>query len=85
MIAYEVAGTERLYPWLREQGDEPFEWVTLFPNRTLETLTKSACAKAMKDALERDRPDVVAAVGYSRPESMLLSALGGAAQVGRRS
>ncbi|SIN91809.1 Glycosyltransferase involved in cell wall bisynthesis [Singulisphaera sp. GP187] len=69
LIAYEVAGTERLYPWVREQGKEPFEWVTLFPNRTLETLAKSACSKAMQEVLQRDRPDVVAAVGYSRPES----------------
>lgn len=69
LIAYEIAGTERLYPWVREQGKEPFEWVTLFPNRTLETLSKSACSKAIHDVLKRDRPDVVAAVGYSRPES----------------
>lgn len=72
LIAYEIAGTERLYPWAREHGKEPFEWVTLFPNRTLETIPRSACSKAIREALQRDRPDIVAAVGYSRPESNAL-------------
>jgi 1,2-diacylglycerol 3-alpha-glucosyltransferase len=72
LIAYEIAGTERLYPWAREQGKEPFEWVTLFPHRTLETIPRSACAKAIHESLRRDQPDVVAAVGYSRPESTAL-------------
>lgn len=72
LLAYEIAGTERLYPWAREQKEEPFDWVTLFPNRTLETIPGSACSSAIREALKRDRPDVVAAVGYSRPESMAL-------------
>ncbi len=38
LIAYEVAGTERTYPWTRSRRDEPFEWVTLFPDRVLETI-----------------------------------------------
>ena len=33
LIAYEVAGTERTYPWRRSRCDEPFEWITLFPDR----------------------------------------------------
>ena len=70
LIAYEVAGTERTYPWSRRRGDEPFDWVTLFPDRILETIEPEACRKAMFDALEQDRPDVLGVVGYARPESM---------------
>lgn len=70
LIAYEVAGSEWTYPWQRWQQAEPFDWITLFPDRTLETLTASDCARAMVQALDRDRPDVVGIVGYARPESM---------------
>ena len=70
LIAYEVAGTERTYPWARQRRDEPFEWLTLFPDRVLETIDPVACRMAMVDALERDRPDVLGIVGYARPESM---------------
>lgn len=69
LIAYETAGTERLYPWQRERGDEPFTWVTLFPDQPLETIPQAACVRAMAAALERDRPDGVAVAGYFRPES----------------
>ena len=33
LIAYEVASSERTYPWLRRQESEPFDWITLFPDR----------------------------------------------------
>jgi glycosyltransferase involved in cell wall biosynthesis len=70
LIAYEVAGSERTYPWLRSRQAEPFEWVTLFPTRTLEAIEPDTCRWAMLDALEYDRPDVLGIVGYARPESM---------------
>ncbi len=70
LIAYEVAGTERTYPWTRSRRDEPFEWVTLFPDRVLETIEPEACRAAMTEALEQHRPDVLGIVGYARPESM---------------
>jgi len=70
LVAYEVAGSERRYPWSRSQDDEPFAWITLFPNRALETLGPSACRRAMALALDRDRPDALGIVGYVRPESM---------------
>lgn len=70
LIAYEVAGTERTYPWSRLRRDEPFEWVTLFPDRVLETIEPAACRLAMGDALDRDRPDAIAVAGYARAESM---------------
>lgn len=72
LIAYEVADGERLYPWERTEVDEPFERVVLFQGRALEDLTAGACAEAMAEALERDRPDAVAAVGYVRPESLAI-------------
>ncbi len=70
LIAYEVAGTERTYPWARSRRDEPFEWVTLFPDRVLETIEPDACRWAMLEALEHDRPDALGIVGYARPESI---------------
>jgi glycosyltransferase involved in cell wall biosynthesis len=70
LIAYEVAGRERRYPWLACKGAEPFEWNTIFPGRDLESLSRLACYRAQLAALARDRPDAVALVGYARPESM---------------
>lgn len=76
LIAYEVAGTERRYPWLRTASGEPFDWVTLFPDRDLESLPRSACRRALLDALEGDRPDALGVVGYARPESMAMLSWG---------
>ncbi len=70
LLAYETAGTEQRYPWLTSRRAEPFAWETLFPGRSLESLSATACARALRAALERDRPDAVAIVGYARPESM---------------
>lgn len=81
LLAYETAGTERRYPWLTPRLAEPFAWETLFPGRALEAIPRSACAKAQREALERDRPDAVAIVGYARPESM--AALDWATRSGR--
>jgi 1,2-diacylglycerol 3-alpha-glucosyltransferase len=33
LIAIEIAGSERRYPWQRSEAPEPFEWITLFPDR----------------------------------------------------
>jgi glycosyltransferase involved in cell wall biosynthesis len=70
LIAYEVAGNERTYPWERRRQDEPFDWITLFPDRDLEAQGAADCALAITRALDRDRPDAVGIVGYARPESM---------------
>jgi 1,2-diacylglycerol 3-alpha-glucosyltransferase len=70
LLAYEVAGSEQTYPWTRRWHDELFEWVTLFPDRVLETVEAESCRWAMIEALEHDRPDIVGVVGYARPESM---------------
>jgi glycosyltransferase involved in cell wall biosynthesis len=70
LIAYEVAGTEQTYPWTRSGREEPFEWVTLFPDRALETIEPDACRWAMIEALEHDQPDALGIVGYARPESI---------------
>jgi 1,2-diacylglycerol 3-alpha-glucosyltransferase len=72
LIAYESASAERLYPWERTERAEPFEWITLFPGRVLETIPRGGCARAMRDALERDRPDALGIVGYWRPESLAM-------------
>jgi glycosyltransferase involved in cell wall biosynthesis len=69
LIAYEIAGNERRYPWQVTKDTEPFEWVTLFPDESVENLARSACAQAIGEALERDQPDAVGITGYARPES----------------
>ena len=81
LLAYEVAGSQRLYPWQTARAEEPFEWATLYPDRALESLPRGAASGAIRRALERDRPDAVAIVGYSRPEST--AALGWARRSGR--
>jgi glycosyltransferase involved in cell wall biosynthesis len=81
LIAYETAGSERLYPWQTTRGIEPFDWVTLFPGRALETIPSSVCARAMRRALDRDGPDALATAGYYRPEAT--AALGWARRAGR--
>ena len=72
LIAYETAGGERRYPWLRTVASEPFDRVTLFPGRDLEDLPRAACRRAVTEALDRDRPDALGIVGYARPESMAM-------------
>ena len=72
LIAYETAGTQAIYPWKTPREQEPFEWVTLFPDGELDALPRWACVQAMREALDRDRPDAVGAVGYARPESMAI-------------
>ncbi|MDE2506613.1 MAG: glycosyltransferase family 4 protein [Planctomycetota bacterium] len=69
LIGFELAGEERLYPWTTSRADEPFEWVTLFPDDAVESIPPAACVDAIEAALERSRPDVVGIVGYARPES----------------
>lgn len=81
LIAYETAGSERLYPWQTDRGDEPFDRVTLFPDHALESLDHSACARAIRRALDRDRPAMVATAGYYRPETV--AALDWAHRAGR--
>ena len=70
LIAYEMAATERTYPWQRPKQAELFDWITFFPDRVLETLTLPDCAMAIVRALDRDQPDAVGIIGYARPESM---------------
>ncbi|WP_435006310.1 glycosyltransferase family 4 protein [Tundrisphaera lichenicola] len=81
LIAYEIAGREQRYPWTRESGGKSFEWITLFPGRDLEEISSLECSREMKRALDRDRPDFVGIVGYSRTESM--AALNWARRIGR--
>ena len=70
LVAIEVADLEERYPWARESAAEPFTWTTLFPGRALETISREECVQAMTRALDRERPDALGIVGYSRPESM---------------
>jgi glycosyltransferase involved in cell wall biosynthesis len=70
LIAYEVAGGELRYPWERRKVNEPFDWITLFPEQVLESLSAAKCVQALVQALERDLPDAVGIIGYSRPESI---------------
>ncbi len=70
LIGYEVAGSEQKYPWRNCRSDEPFEWITLFPDRALEAISRADCQTAILSALDRDCPDAVGCVGYVRPESM---------------
>ncbi len=70
LLAYEVADAEERYPWARAGADEPFAWTTLFPGRSMESVPRAECARAMTRALDRDRPDALGVVGYFRPESM---------------
>ena len=70
LIAYEVAASHQTYPWARSRLEEPFDWITLFPDRALETIEPAACRSAMVEALDRDLPGALGLVGYSRPESM---------------
>ncbi|WP_435022167.1 glycosyltransferase family 4 protein [Tundrisphaera sp. TA3] len=72
LLAYELADREERYPWDRSRAGEPFRWTTLFPGRSMESLSRDDCAHAMTRALDRDRPDALGVVGYARPESMAM-------------
>jgi len=70
LTAYEMAGSERTWPWERREGREAFRRVTLFPDRELEALTPANCRQALTDALDHDQPDALGLVGYVRPETV---------------
>lgn len=70
LIAHEVAGEERKYPWESSGISEAYRRETLFPGRALEDISDIECKAAMTKALDRDDPDAVAICGYARPESM---------------
>lgn len=70
LVAYEVASREERYPWSRGRDSEPFDWITLFPDRVMETIDAESCRRAIVRALDRDQPDALGLVGYVRPESM---------------
>jgi glycosyltransferase involved in cell wall biosynthesis len=70
LLAIEVADLEHRYPWTRAEGSEPFEWVTLFPGRALESIPRDQCVRAMTRVLDQKQPDALGIVGYARPESM---------------
>ena len=73
LLAYEMAGSEAKYPWQAgELGKTGITHVRLFPGRTLESLSSRECRAAMLSQLDRDQPTAIAAVGYSRPESMAM-------------
>lgn len=72
LVVYETAGAERRYPWEPERTAEPFRQQTLFPDRVLEEIPRADCIRAMRRALDRDRPDLVAIVGYVRPECLAM-------------
>jgi 1,2-diacylglycerol 3-alpha-glucosyltransferase len=70
LVAYEMAAREQTYPWSRSRLEEPFTWITLFPERSLETIEPAACRRAIVAALEKNLPDALGLIGYARPESM---------------
>jgi glycosyltransferase involved in cell wall biosynthesis len=70
LIAYEMAGSERTWPWERREADERFRRVTLFPGQELESVSHAECRRAFTDVLDRDQPDALALAGYVRPESI---------------
>ncbi len=70
LVAHEMAGSERLYPWSVARRHESFSGATLFPDRAIEDVPAAQCRAAITEALDRDDPDAVAICGYSRPESM---------------
>jgi glycosyltransferase involved in cell wall biosynthesis len=72
LVAIEVSGSQAIYPWQINRASEPFEWMTLFPDRVLEEVPRAQCFDATRRALDRLQPDVLGIVGYYRPESMAM-------------
>ncbi len=72
LVAIEVSGSQAIYPWQIDRAREPFDWVTLFPERVLEDLPRALCIEETRRTLDRIQPDVLGIVGYYRPESMAM-------------
>ncbi len=73
LVALELARTERRYPWTTDREaapNEPFDWITLFEDEAVESLSGRDCARQTRRALERIAPDAIAVAGYARPECM---------------
>lgn len=74
LIGVELASFEDKYPWRIDRGAEPFTWVTLFPDRTVESVSKPEQRRAICALLDGHDPAAVAPAGWSH--AFFLAALG---------
>ena len=45
-----IAPDDHAKPWETTRRDEPFEWVTLFPDAAVESLARGDCIREMRSA-----------------------------------
>lgn len=69
VIGLETAGDVSVYIWDNEGTETPFRRVTLFPERSFESLRPEAIWKAMHAALDELQPDAVATHSYFLPDA----------------
>ena len=75
LIAYEVAGREQIYPWSTDRRTEPFEWITFFPDRTVESVCTGGVPAGDAPGTRAGSASMRSClVGYARPESMTAAA-----------
>ena len=85
LIAYEVAGSEQRYPWRRDRSRRAVRVDHPVSRPRARDDPPPTAARAMIEALERDRPDARRHRRLRRPEVDGRGALGAPCAVGRRS
>lgn len=65
LIGIELAATEQRYQWRVDRSDEPFEWVSLFHDRPVESITSREQSRAVRAVLSERRPAAIAIAGWS--------------------
>lgn len=73
-MGVELARSEADYGWKAEMQNLPCEFVSIFPDRMLETTSTAEVVKRLWQCLSKIRPDVLAIAGYA--DAGMLAAVG---------
>ena len=70
LIAVETARWDSTYAWNEVDGASHFQRITLFPDRDGDQIPGRSVKRAVREALDRQQPDVVALPGWVVPEAL---------------
>jgi 1,2-diacylglycerol 3-alpha-glucosyltransferase len=70
VFGIEVVPDDRFYAWEKLEGESEVRRIPLLPGRAYEELSRAAIGKAVINALNAERPDVVVCPGWHYAESL---------------
>ncbi|MEJ5310872.1 MAG: glycosyltransferase [Anaerolineae bacterium] len=70
VFGIEVVPDDRFYAWEKVKGESEVRRIPLLPGRAYTELSRAAIGKAVVEALDAERPDVVVCPGWHYAESL---------------